>query len=191
MNLNYKRIIINAFVIFFITLTLGMSAHLVKAQGADENPDPVTGVDGGNPDGGLTGVDGGNPDGGMTGVDGGNPDGGLTGVDGPKLSNPLKAGYNNLCDLINAFVNIVAEIGGILAVIFIIWSGFLFIKAQGNEKELETAKNAFKTTIIGTAILLGATVITKVIVNTVESVTSSATGTSTSICEIVKPNDFA
>jgi hypothetical protein len=94
-----------------------------------------------------------------------------------KIINPTsKANINNLCDFINAVLNIVAQIGAIVAVLFIIWSGFLFITAQGNKTKLDKAKSTFYTTVIGTAILLGASVITKIIVNTVGSVSSAITG---------------
>lgn len=89
------------------------------------------------------------------------------------FTNPIDA--DDIFDLINKFVNLVVEIGAIVAVIFIIWSGFLFVKAQGKPEELKKAKNTFYTTIIGTAILLGASVITKIIVNTVKSVTGDIT----------------
>ncbi len=82
--------------------------------------------------------------------------------------------WGSLCDLINAILNIVTEIGAIIAVLFIIWSGFLFIKAQGNPKEIEDAKRAFYATIIGTAILLGSSVIAKIIITTIGAVSNSA-----------------
>ncbi|MBX4198284.1 pilin [Candidatus Parcubacteria bacterium] len=89
--------------------------------------------------------------------------------------------YEDICDLINAVLLIVAEIGAIIGVLFIIWSGFLFIKAQGNPEGIKKAKSAFYTTIIGMAILLGASVITAFIFNTVSSITTAAG--SVSICK--------
>jgi len=41
-------------------------------------------------------------------------------------------------------------------VIMFIWSGFLFIKAQGNEEGLTSAKNTLLYTVIGAALALGA-----------------------------------
>ncbi|MES2437175.1 MAG: pilin [Patescibacteria group bacterium] len=91
------------------------------------------------------------------------------------LDNPFDddSGIGNLCDLINQILNIVAEIGAIVGVLFIIWAGFLFIKAQGKPEEIQKAKSTFYTTVIGLAILLGASVIAKVVFNTVSSITTS------------------
>ncbi len=90
---------------------------------------------------------------------------------GSGVCNPLKA--TNFETFVKDIANIVAAIGGVLAVIFIIYSGFLFVTAQGNEKQLEQAKTTFKWTIIGTAVLLGAYLIATAIVNLVESLGSS------------------
>ncbi len=114
------------------------------------------------------GIGGGAENGG--GVGGGPENGG-----GITLPNPVSK-FSNICELINAFITIIAEVGAVVAVLFIIWSGFLFVTAQGNPSKLATAKNTFLTTIIGTLILVGAAVITKIIVNTVMSITSGTTG---------------
>jgi len=55
-------------------------------------------------------------------------------------------------------------------VLAIVYSGFLFIKAQGNKTELETAKKAFTWTVIGGAILLGALAIAELLNATVQQV---------------------
>ncbi len=96
------------------------------------------------------------------------------------LPNYLDPKFDNICKLISAILNIVAEIGAIVGALFIIWSGFLFIKAQGNPEEIKKAKRTFYTTIIGLAILLGASVITKIVFKTIQSITT-ADG-SVSIC---------
>lgn len=133
------------------------------AAGGDVIPDGT--CDGGSYDGAIiTDPAGTNPVvGGVDPVVGGtNPVAGWT--------SPYDSGIGSLCDLINFFLTIVTEIGAVVGVLFIIWSGFLFIKAQGNEAEVKQAKSAFYTTIIGLAILLGASVIAQVIFNTVTSI---------------------
>jgi small-conductance mechanosensitive channel len=79
-----------------------------------------------------------------------------------KLENPL--GDKTFSELIDAIAVIVMKIGAVAAVIFIIWSGFLFITARGSEEQLKKAKATFTWTIIGTAVLLGASVITRAVV---------------------------
>ncbi len=83
------------------------------------------------------------------------------------LQNPLKA--ETFDQLISAIADIVMKIGGTLAFLFIIWSGFLFVTARGSEEQLKKAKVTFQWTIIGTAVLLGAAVIAKIIVDFMQS----------------------
>ncbi len=70
------------------------------------------------------------------------------------LQNPLNS--NTFSQLVKNVAKIVAQIGFPIAALAIIYSGFLFVSARGNEKQLEDAKRTFLWTIIGTAILLGA-----------------------------------
>ncbi len=70
------------------------------------------------------------------------------------LENPLNS--NTFAELVENIAEIVAQIGFPIAALAIIYSGFLFVSARGNEKQLEDAKRTFLWTIIGTAILLGA-----------------------------------
>jgi hypothetical protein len=95
---------------------------------------------------------------------------------------PITGPGSDICSIINAVLKVIAEIGAVVGVLFIIWSGFLFIMAQGNVDKLKRAKWTFLTTIAGIAILLGASVITSVIFNTISSVTG-ADGSTTSICK--------
>lgn len=82
-----------------------------------------------------------------------------------KLDNPISVG--SFPEFIALLLKIAVQIGFPVAVLFIIYSGFLFVKAQGNEKDLEKAKKALTWTIIGTAILLGASVLSYAIQNTI------------------------
>ncbi len=73
---------------------------------------------------------------------------------GGGLTNPLNA--CSFADLVTNIAKIFAQIGTVVAVIFIIWSGFLFVTARGDETQLKKAKTTFYWTIIGTALVLGA-----------------------------------
>jgi len=70
------------------------------------------------------------------------------------LTNPLES--NTFAELIANIAKIVAEVGLPIAAIAIIYAGFLFVTARGNEEQIKTAKKAFFWAIIGTALLLGA-----------------------------------
>lgn len=84
----------------------------------------------------------------------------------------LNNNADTLPKVLNLLIDIVTEFGAVVAVLFIIWSGFLFVKAQGNQDALKKAKSTLYTTIIGTAILLGASVIAKIILNTLSQITN-------------------
>lgn len=83
------------------------------------------------------------------------------------LDNPFSKA-NTLFELLTAVIdNILLPIGGVLAVLAFIYSGFLYVTAQGNESKIATAHRALLYTSIGTAVLLGSWVIAKVIENTI------------------------
>lgn len=85
------------------------------------------------------------------------------------LNNPFKCGDScTLFTLLEKVINdILLPIGGILAVLAFIFSGFLYIVAQGNETKLKTAHRSLLYTSVGTAVLLGSWVIAKVIETTI------------------------
>lgn len=88
-----------------------------------------------------------------------------------KLDNPFNCGGVSPCTLfalLEAIIDkIILPIGGVLAVLAFIYSGFLYVTAQGNETKLATAHKALLYTSVGTAVLLGSWVIAKVIENTI------------------------
>ena len=114
---------------------------------------------------------------GTTGGTGGSGSG--SGTDGGNINIPIElknpfSGGNSLFGLLEKVVNeILLPIGGILAVLAFIYSGFLFVTAQGNETKLKTAKTALLYTAIGTALLLGAWVFAKAICGTIEAISSN------------------
>lgn len=90
------------------------------------------------------------------------------------IKNPLGAGIDSIPKFIEAVINIVLVVGIPIVVLAIIYTGFLFVKAQGNPEEISKAKSALMYTLIGAALLLGAFVIAKAIGTTVEEITNSA-----------------
>ncbi len=85
----------------------------------------------------------------------------------PTLTNPLKS--ESILDLLTALLDVIVQVGIPLIALAIVYSGFLFVKAQGNESELSEAKKTLYWTVIGAAIVLGALVISQVIQTTVTS----------------------
>ena len=79
------------------------------------------------------------------------------------LTNPIKA--DSFDKVVLGFAKLLAQVGLPIAAIFIVWSGFLFITARGDDKKLTEAKNTFYWTILGTAVIVGAYAIATAVVN--------------------------
>lgn len=86
---------------------------------------------------------------------------------GPTIENPIKA--DNIQKLLIDLMTVVIQMGYVVVIFFIIYAGFKFVTARGNPGELEKAKETFFATLVGGAILLGADVIARVVVNTVDN----------------------
>ncbi len=92
---------------------------------------------------------------------------------GVKLKNPFAGEIETLPKFVEVLAtNVVLPIGSVVVVLFIIYSGYLFVTAQGNPAKLETAKSAFLYACIGALVLLGAFTIAQVINNTILQITS-------------------
>lgn len=84
------------------------------------------------------------------------------------LQNPLK-GIGSISALVLKLVNVFTSILWIIAALAFLWSGFMFIKAQGEPKAIEEARTRFKNVLIGTAIIAGAETLRRVIENVLSS----------------------
>lgn len=103
----------------------------------------------------------------LTYAQGGSGGGGAggTGPD-PQLINPITA--QSIPEFLDSLLTLVTtKIAPPIIVLFLVYAGFLFVTAQGNDEKLESAKNVFKWTIIGAAILLGAELLSKAIIQTI------------------------
>ena len=86
------------------------------------------------------------------------------------IDNPLEA--TSLDGLVAKGMDIVIYIGAIVAVLAIIWVGFMYVKAMGKPEKIKDAHKAALYTAIGIAILVGAQVITTIIINTINQIRS-------------------
>ena len=94
-----------------------------------------------------------------------------TGTEG--LENPLKV--STLAGFVQKVLEIVTTIGIPIVAIFLIYSGFLFVKSRGNPEELKTAKSTFLWTVVGAAVLLGSWILAKAICETVVQLGNTTT----------------
>jgi len=84
-----------------------------------------------------------------------------------KLLNPLKV--DTLAEFLNLVLDIVILIAVPIIIFFIIWSGFMYVTAQGKPEKIADATRAFTWTVVGAVILLGAKVLLAIITNTVKA----------------------
>ncbi len=83
-----------------------------------------------------------------------------------KIENPL-ANTSTINDFIRVLLEGVLKIGIPIVALAVIYSGFLFVKAQGNPEAITKAKDAILWTLVGAAVLLGAWAIAKLVADTV------------------------
>lgn len=88
------------------------------------------------------------------------------------ITNPFNCGGSTNCtivDLVKSIVNnILIPIGGVLAVLMIMYAGFLYVTAGGSDAQIKKAHQALLYAVIGAAILLGAWVISQAISATID-----------------------
>jgi len=86
------------------------------------------------------------------------------------FTNPLKNGVDSLPGLLGLVLDIMVQIGTTVVIIAIIYAGFLYTTARGNERKIKEAHTVIRGVLIGSAIILGAFVIAQVIKETAEEV---------------------
>jgi hypothetical protein len=89
------------------------------------------------------------------------------------IKNPLSSTFSDIPSFIKGVLKAVLIIGIPIITLAIIYSGFLFVTAQGNSEQLKKAKKAILYTLIGAALLLGSMVITEAIQKSVEDIKST------------------
>lgn len=90
---------------------------------------------------------------------------------GGGLPNPLgPGGPKDIPSFLNSLFGDIVKIGAVVLAFYIVYSGYLFVSAQGNEQTLQKAKDSFKWVLIGGAILLGAQVLSSAILETITTI---------------------
>ena len=91
-----------------------------------------------------------------------------------KLENPLQS-INTISEFLNAMLGALMIIATPIVVLMLVYSGFLFVSAQGNPEKLATAQKAIMWTIIGAVVVLGASVLASAIEGTVDNIDRKST----------------
>ncbi|MBI5400922.1 MAG: hypothetical protein HZB12_02315 [Candidatus Yonathbacteria bacterium] len=89
------------------------------------------------------------------------------------LANPIK--YRTFSGFVSRVTATAVEILMPFVVLAFIWSGFLFVRAQGKDEALTEAKTAIKWSIVGAFILMGAYGFSQIICTTVVSISGEPT----------------
>lgn len=96
-----------------------------------------------------------------------------------RLINPLNTGEcapneNCLLNFLNKILDFVIRIGTVVVIFMLVYVGYLFVAARGNETKITEARNALLWTVIGALILLGSKAIALGIESTVKALSSGA-----------------
>jgi len=87
-----------------------------------------------------------------------------------QITNPISS--PDLSTLLNRIIDIIIMLATPIVVVSVIYSGFLFVTAGGNEQKITLAKKILFWTLIGALILLGARVIATAVSGTVDSLSA-------------------
>lgn len=82
------------------------------------------------------------------------------------------SGANNLPTIIGRIISVALGILGIAFLGLVIYAGFLYLTAQGEETPVKKAKNILKQAIIGMILIVTAYAITNVVTNALSTIAS-------------------
>lgn len=86
---------------------------------------------------------------------------------------PLK--FNTLYSLLDAILQAIILLIFPIVVLLLVYTGFLFVVAQGNASKIEAAKKALLWTIVGALVVLGAKALSLAIEATVREIETGST----------------
>ncbi|MEA3272762.1 MAG: pilin, partial [Patescibacteria group bacterium] len=89
-----------------------------------------------------------------------------------ELAEPLGLGTRDVRDTIASIINVALGLLGIIAVVIVIYAGFLWMTAGGNDDQIKTAKGWMTGGIIGLVIVLSAYAIARFIVGSLLEATT-------------------
>ncbi len=89
------------------------------------------------------------------------------------VENPL-GDKKEIKDIVAAILNVIMDIVLPVVIVMVIYSGFLYVMARGKPEAIETAHKTLTWTLIGATILLGAQLISTILIETVSNVSKDA-----------------
>lgn len=88
--------------------------------------------------------------------------------EGFKIPNPISS--KTIAELLGQLLDLFVQIGVVVVTMGIIYAGFIYVTARGDKGKIAKAHTAFYWTIIGSAVVLGAFAIVRVISDTVNQI---------------------
>lgn len=111
-----------------------------------------------------------------TGGSGGNPGNAINNI-GSQVqtvgSNTGLGGSNNLGVLVGRLINSALGLLGIVLVVIVIYAGFLWMTAQGNDEKVKQAKKMITNAVVGLVLIFAAYAITTFVVNALGAATQA------------------
>jgi hypothetical protein len=89
---------------------------------------------------------------------------------GTTLVNPLK--FGDIASFIAGALKILVMVALPVITLFVVYSGFMFVTAQGKPEALKTAKTNFVYVVLGALLIMGAWIIATLIGGTVSQLTN-------------------
>lgn len=89
-----------------------------------------------------------------------------------QLKNPLSDSYSSIPQFISGALKVMVMVALPIITLFMVYSGFLFVFAQGNQEQLAKAKTNFVYVVIGSILILGAWVFASLIGGTISQLTA-------------------
>jgi cysteine-rich repeat protein len=93
-----------------------------------------------------------------------------------QISSTLQLGGGNLITIASRIINVVLGILGIIALAVILYGGYQWMTASGNEEKVQSAKDTLINGVIGLAIILASYTIVSFVINQFGSATGSLSG---------------
>jgi hypothetical protein len=165
------------FIFIFSISILGFNKALALTPDTDPNnvqdsqnfvPEPTSSGNSGGTVSGSAGTVNGNTGGTISSGSSGFQNGNTVKTEVVKLKSPLKAD-TNLSVLINSILNLLLTIASIGAVLYIIYIGFEYVMARGNESKIAELHQKFLWTAVGIGIIFSAKLIAYVIFSTIQT----------------------
>ncbi|MBI5139963.1 MAG: hypothetical protein HZA94_00735 [Candidatus Vogelbacteria bacterium] len=80
--------------------------------------------------------------------------------------------FGSVGEIVTAVLSVLPTIAIPIAGIYIVYAGYLFVSSTGEPKQLDAAKSAFYNAVIGTALIVGASIIVSTVSETVSGLGS-------------------